>query len=326
MERKQRYGFGIGDTVLAEVGGVPLDALHHDVDAIIDCHEKVKPVAERLGVDPPKPHLAGFSYCHISTLGAEIVFPPGSEPKPTTVIHNPGEIDSLTEPDDYLSRGIVPKRLETLSRLLERAPDADKSIGHVYEGPITTAALLMGQDFFMLPHDDPERAHRLLSFGVQSSLNYARAIREYFGASDEPRGVGIPDDFAGIFSPAMFPEFVVPYWDQLYTGLKATSRSLHSELLRQDHLRFLTDAGIGSFDPSADQYLTPEILRDHCPVPFSLRILSWHVRHNTAEQLQEMYRYLASFEPTSISFHLWCLEEEPKIVALLQVARELAAE
>jgi len=124
----------------------------------------------------------------------------------------------------------------------------------------------------------------------------------------------------------MFPQFVLPYWDALYAGLQATSRSLHSELLRKEHLRFLPDVGISSFDPSADQYLSPETLRDHCPVPFTLRILSWHVRHNSPSRLQTMYRYLASFSPISISFHLCQLEEEPKIAALLEVARKLAGE
>ena len=326
MERKQRYGFGIGDSVLAELGGVPLDALHRDIDAICDCCEKTRPVAERLGVPPPRPHLAGFSYCHVSTLGCEIVFPPGSEPKPLPIIKRPEDIDRLEEPTDYLSRGVVPERLRSLEKLLDRCPDAGKSIGHTYEGPTTSAALLMGPEFFMLPFDDPERAHRLMSFCVQSSLSYSKALREHFGQSLEPGPVGMPDDFAGVFSPTQFREFVLPYLDRMYTGLKATKRNLHSELLRKEHLPFLSDLRVEAFDPSADQYLTPEILRDHCPVPFTLRILWWDVHNRTAAELQDYYRYLASFEPISITLHLWALEEEEKIAALLEVARELAGE
>ena len=45
-----------------------------------------------------------------------------------------------------------------------------------------------------------------------------------------------------------------------------------------------------------------------------------------AEQLQAMYRHIASFDVTSIGLHLWLLDEEPKIAALLDTARELAGE
>jgi len=322
----QRYSFGMADTLLAEVGQVPLDALHRDVDAICRCYEAIVPVAERLGVEPPRPRLAGFSYCHVTTLGAPVVFAEGSEPNVLPIIQEPSDIDRLREPDDYLGAGVVPERLRTLDALLERRPDASRGIGHLYEGPVTTAALLAGQDFFMLPYEDPERAHRLLSFSVESALHYTRAVNARFGVPETPRGVGIPDDFAGTFPPEQFREFVVPYWDRLYEGLHATERHLHSELLRQEHLPFLVDLGIATFDPSADQYVTPQLLREHCPVPFTGRIQSWTVRNNTPETLQEMYREIAACGPVSISFYFTALEEEERIVALLEVARELAGE
>jgi len=323
--RRQRYGFGLGDTLLAEVGGAPLDALHHDVDAICRCYEAIVPLAERLGVEPPRPRLAGFSYCHLSALGAEIVFAEGSEPNVVPLIRQAKEIDDLEEPDDYLSRGVVPARLRTFEKLLARRPDAQKTIGHIYEGPVTSAALLMGgQPFFVLPHDDPERAHRLLSFCVRSAVNYARTIGRYFGRTDEPGSVGIPDDFAGMFGPDQFAEFVVPCLDEMYASQQATERYLHSELLRVEHLRFLADLKITEFDPSADQFLTPPLCRQHCPVPFTARILAMDVRDNTADELRAMYRAYAACEPTRITFHMTSLAEEEKIRAILDVARALA--
>ena len=88
-------------------------------------------------------------------------------------------------------------------------------------------------------------------------------------------------------------------------------------------MRFLKEAGITTFDPSADQYLTPKQLRDHCPAKFSLRILSWHIRDLSTSDLQDLYRELASYHPTSISFPMTWLADEPKIRALLEVAREM---
>ena len=46
----------------------------------------------------------------------------------------------------------------------------------------------------------------------------------------------------------------------------------------------------------------------------------------TAAELVEMYRRWAALAPYSINFNLARLEDEPKISALLEVAREMAAE
>ena len=242
------------------------------------------------------------------------------------LISSPGEIDDLKEPEDYLAAPITRKRLALLRELKKRRPDASETIGHLLEGPVTTAMLLMGQQFLMLPYDDPDRAHRLLDFCVTSALNYARAIKDELGHPYPPISHGFPDDFAGMFPPDVFREFVVPYWRKLLEGLKAKERNVHSELLRVEHLPFLKELDVAVFDPSADQYLTPELCREHCPVPFHSLILAWHVRDMTAAELVEMYRRWAALGPYSINFNLARLEDEPKITALLEIAREMAAE
>ena len=78
------------------------------------------------------------------------------------------------------------------------------------------------------------------------------------------------------------------------------------------------------FDSGVDQYLPPEALQRSCPAPFSLRIWPAHVYVLSAEELVERYEHLASFTPTSISFALERLADEPKAAALLEVARKLA--
>jgi len=326
MDRRQPYVFGFADTALAEAGGVPLDALHYDVDAICHCYEQIAAPAQRLKVAPPAPRLAGFAYCHVSTLGAEILFAEGSEPNVVPLLKRPEDVDTLREPADYLARGLAPARLAALERLRMRHPGAVRSIGHLYEGPVTTAALLMGPDFFRLPYEDPARAHRLLLFCVRSAVNYARAVRNVLGEKIAPGPVSIPDDFAGIFDPDTFAAFVTPYWDRMYEALCAAKRYLHSELLRPVHLPFLAALNIAEFDPSADQYVTPELLRAQCPVPFTGRIQSWHIGDNSPEELQALYRRIAACQPTRISFYMTFLHEEDKIAAILDTARELAGE
>ena len=323
MRRPQEFSFTFTDYLLAEVGGVPLDALHWDVDAICRAYDRLLPIAQRLGVPAPKPSLAGFAYPHVASLGAEIVFPPDSEPKPLPVLESPAQIDELCEPEDYLRAELIQDRLHLGRELKRRRPEAWDGIGHSYEGPLTTATLLLGTDFLTLPYDDPARAHKLLDFCVRSALNYFAALCRHWGWSIEPGTVNIPDDFAGMFRPELFQEFVLPYWEKFYQGLKATRRTLHSELLHPGHLPFLGELKIEQFDPSGDQYLTPEILRDQCPARFMLSIHSWLVHDMPIAELQDLYRHLATFEPSAIILEFNSLCDEPKIKALLDVAREL---
>ena len=321
----QRYTFGFMDSLLAEVAGVHQAALHLDVEAIAKAYESIQPIAARLGIEAPTPRLAGLSYNHVSTLGANVTISyEAQEPFVTPCIRCPQDIDRLHEPDDYLTAGILPHRLEMLARLKQRCPTANVGIGHDYQGPVTSAALLMGQDFFMLPHDDPARAHRLLGFCVKSALNYSRALRLHQGRPIGPNHAGMCDDFGGMFGPGMFREFVLPYWEGMYSGQMATSRGLHCEMLREEHMPFLKQLRINEYDPSVDQYLPPEVLKRSCPVPYTLRMWPSEVLAHSAKELVEMYRHRASFRPIAISFHLDSLANESKIAALLEVARELA--
>jgi len=321
----QRFGFSIGETAIAESAGVTLYDLHTDVDAICRAYDAIVSLADRLGVDPPTPRLAGLAYPHVSTIGCEVhIEADKAEPWVRPCIRCAEDIDDLAEPDDYVAAGIVPARMALAAELLARRPDASGGIGHDYEGPVTTAALMMGQDFFMLPYDDPDHAHKLLEFVSRSTINYARALRTHQGRTATGGSQGIPDDFAGIFPPELFGEFVVPYWNMIYEGLAAETRRMHSELLREDHLKFLADIHLDEYDPSVDQYLEPEDLKRSCPCPFTLRMWPSEVRDHTGDQLAEMYRYRASFNPTIITFGLGFLDQESKIVTLLDAARELA--
>jgi hypothetical protein len=299
--------------------------LHFDVEAISRAYEAIKPVAKRLGVEAPTPRLAEFTYTHIAALGARIVFTE-YEPRPEPLLHSPEEIDTLQEPQNYLQADLIQKRLGICAELKRRFPGTPNFIGHLFEGPITSATLLLGEPFLTLPYDDPPRAHRLLQFCVTSAQNYVRSLNEYFGETVASAFVAgaFPDDFAGMFGPDLFAEFVVPYWEQLYQWMNAGQRMLHSELLRVGHLPFLKQAKLDYFDPGTDRYLTPELLRAHCPAKFQCSITDWEVRDLDAKALQMRYRCLAEFEPYCIMFEWYRSQDEPKIKALLEVARELS--
>jgi hypothetical protein len=316
------YQFGFFDSLAAELAGVPMAAMHTDVDAMIAGADAMGPLAERLGVPWPAPHIADLAYVHVSTLGAKVDLPPGAaEPSVSPCIRTSADIDGLREPGDYLAAGLVPRRLKLVAELRRRRPGASPSIGHDMEGPATTAALLMGPEFFTLPHDDPARARKLLAFCTRSALNYARLINDLQG-TPLTSDVEFPDDFAGMFSPSVFRDFVMPCWEQIYRELGATRRSVHCELLRPGHLPMLEELKINSYDPSVDQYLQADDLRRHCRVGYGLRIWPSWVQDKSAEELVALYRRFLADRPQYIMFHLHRPADEPKIAALLSVARE----
>ncbi|MGC8805448.1 MAG: hypothetical protein ACP5QD_05910, partial [Candidatus Ratteibacteria bacterium] len=79
-------------------------------------------IAEELKIPPPVPHLAGFAYPHVASLGCNILFPEDAEePRPLSIIKTPSDIDHMSEPDDYLSAPLIQKKLKTLEKLLEKA-------------------------------------------------------------------------------------------------------------------------------------------------------------------------------------------------------------
>ncbi len=84
----QRFYCGISEGFIVRYAGIKFRQLHFDADAIVYAYEKIKEVAFRLGIEPPVPHLAGFAYPHVASLGCEIVFPEDSEPKPLPVLKN----------------------------------------------------------------------------------------------------------------------------------------------------------------------------------------------------------------------------------------------
>lgn len=324
---KQNYSFRISESLIAENAGIPLKELHFDVDAILKAYEGIKPLAEELGVEPPRPRIAGFGYAHLASLGSPVRFAEDGEPKVFPMVSTPRDIETLGEPDDYLSAPLIRTRLRIAEAIGNRCGNAlTGTIGHLLQGPVTTAVLMMGQDFFLLPYDYPESAHRLLNFCTESALNYAKALNKHFLGIAEPSSGprGIPDDFAGMFPPELFMEFVVPYWRRIYDGMRATKRNLHSELLREEHMPFLSDAGINYFDPGVDQYLTPGILKRSCPCPFKLVIKSWEMRDMNPAQLESLYREYSAYKPYVISFHMSDIKWKPRVKRLLGLARELS--
>ncbi len=91
----QPFGFMFSEAFMAQLAGVALHDTHFDANAIFKVYDRIRPLADELGVPAPKPRLAGFAYSHVAALGAQIEFAMNGEPNVEPMIHNAEDIDRL---------------------------------------------------------------------------------------------------------------------------------------------------------------------------------------------------------------------------------------
>ena len=332
MTRRQPYSAGMHYTVIAEAAGIHLRDLYWDTSRIVAAYRHVletfsPELRSALESQLRTPAVGSTGYGHLSALGVRIDFPVDGEPWPRPLIESPEDVPGMRDPPDFMSAGLMPQRRQIRDEIARLwGGDTRVGLGMSAEGPVTTAVLLAGEQFLTWPYEHPEAAHALLSFCTCSAVRFFKALWRTEEQPLTPKSWWIADDFAGLFPPRSFEEFVLPYWQRSYELIGCQDRLLHSELLRPAHLPMLAPLNLARFDPGADQYLTPEDLKEKCPVPYQLRILNWHMRDQSLSELQAMYRRLASFEPAVIQFGMEHVVDEAKFLGILAVARELNGE
>ncbi len=172
---------------------------------------------------------------------------------------------------------------------LRRAfPNQDIAFGAFgAEGPITTAWALRGHGFFTDIMDNRELSKEYLSLVTASVVKYKKFIRILNGEVEfSDMAVGLVDDISAMISPSLWPELVVPYLEQYYTGLTSGCRHAHIEDLSVGHLKYLDELVIERYDPSVSQKLTPALIRDNCNVPFLWRLNSTHYVDRSTEDVR----------------------------------------
>jgi hypothetical protein len=100
-------------------------------------------------------------------------------------------------------------------------------------------------------------------------------------------GVGLADDVAAMIAPGRWPDLVMPYIEQYYRGLTSGKRSAHIEDMRVEHLKYLDELRISSYDPSVSPRLTPGIVRDNCRAAFSWRLNSMQYLEGSEQDIEQ---------------------------------------
>jgi hypothetical protein len=281
-----------GMTTYAALAGVRLDRLFLDADAIVQAYTIGEPLARALfgaEVQYGDPAWAGISYGHVNCLGSPLRFPYDSEVAHAPIYDSLAEgIRALQRPVDWANAGMMPFYLDLWEKLKRAFPERGIPFGGFgLEGPITTAWELRGHGFFMDLYDDPQRYLDFLHLVTESIVQYHDFICQ---VNDLPTfseaGGSLYDDISSLLGPGLWPRFVLPFHEHFFVAQTSGRRHAHIENLTPNHLRYLDDLGLDSFDPSVSPRLRPVDLRDRCQVPFLWRINAMQIRDFSRDQVR----------------------------------------
>lgn len=245
-------------------------------------------IRERFGLEVG-PALMGNSYGSLFALGAELCFADGGTPNVRLCLRRLEDFRQWGEYrpfDDPTAQRI----LSVWRRVRERlAVEIGLPFGN--EAPFTAAVLVRGAEFFVDILDQPGLASELLERLTDNWIACHAAVTAAQGQEAEGADVGLADDFSGMIRPGQYRQFVLPTYRRIFDELKARRRSLHSELLRPEHLPLLGEVGIDHFDPHVDQYLTPQDIEAHLPagIEWDWRVVTSHMNINAPQQLVAEY-------------------------------------
>ena len=319
-------------TALPGLTGISLRDFSLNLDAGIELFRKGRGLlAEMFGPEVGKCPLATppISYGHLNALGAELIFPEGGEVNYVTPCASVEEGIAFVEQDvDFATAGMAPFYIDYKAKL-EAAFGGERcgfSYGH--EGPLTTAYIILGEGVFTAIYDEPERFKVFLDKLVASTVAFAGFRASVMGQTfPSPKGGGMVDDVSRMFSPAMWPEFVLPFQNAYLSGTTTGPRSAHIEDLRPEHLKYLEALELARFDPSISAKLSPPDLRDLCRVPFGWRLGNFHYLTLTADEVRDWVFQAAADGASSVFTFVadaMCTPETvPKVHAFIEAAKEV---
>jgi hypothetical protein len=281
---------------LMDFADITLKELYKSPQAMIELFQKgTGPLKDIFGDDISEPCLStpAISYGHVNCLGAELLFPddPAGEvnhSKPCNTLQEGISLLKNKQGINFAESGMVPFYLEYRNKLLKAFEGNFCTFWFSAEGPLTSAYALRGSNVFYDIYDNPEAFKEFMTLLVDSIIDYRRFMNSIYGYPlvNEDR-VGLCDDIAAMFSPSLWPEFIIPFIDQYYLGLTTGRRHAHIEDLTPDHLPHLETIELVDYEPSVSAKVNPKIISDRCRVPFHWSLQSFHFPPLTHQDVKD---------------------------------------
>ena len=123
-----------------------------------------------------------------------------------------------------------------------------------FDGPLTAAYVLFGEDLFMLLATDPDRARELLLFITRACIIRNKALLELADRPTVSEAGGLADDAVQLISVPMYEEVVMPAHELWYSEMSRSTpesgnRSIHCCGDGTRHFKTMADKlGITAFD------------------------------------------------------------------------------
>ena len=162
-----------------------------------------------------------------SAFGARIIWhhdqPPAIEP-----VH--GGLAALADlkPADPHRHGLMPLVLQHYANTERRLIAEGMNIKMVAaRGPLAVAGWLLGfSDIMVALVEQPEAIARLLDLLTNTVITWLRAQLSVLRA---PEGILVLDDLVGMLSPAMFEQFVRPYYSPIFGAFDGLIKVYHND-------------------------------------------------------------------------------------------------
>jgi uroporphyrinogen-III decarboxylase len=254
-----------------------------------------------------KPSPPPNSYGHLICIGAPVSIPDDGEPNISPFARSVDEAIEILKGKkgrDFSENEMFQRYLDTWDYLKKYFPEENIPFtGFNSEGPLTSAVLMRGQDFFYDIYDEPGKSKEFLRLLTESVIDYVKLCRRINGKPEIQDRGNIADDFASLIPPAMWDEFVIPFWNQMYEGLGGgKERFVHVENLVPLHLKYLKNAGITHYQPSVSGRLTLEDIKEYLDpgISFDWMLYAFHITEMTDKQIEDWVEKTVRAGVTSI--------------------------
>ena len=311
-QRPFDYFISAGSDCLSGIMNINMKDVFLDPSVGIEIHKKGRELLRSLiGKDVPVSISVStplIKYGHANCLGSELSFPDiGQVGIKSNFKGYEQAIVSLKKKIDFASAGMTPFYLDYYDQMKKAFPDEKVHWGWQWEGPITTAWELVGESFMYDLYDKPEMVKQFMQVVTESIVDYCRFFCEIEGTDfldPTPDHGRVCDDIAAMLPAAMWPGFVLPYWQMFFEG-PVNEAKIHCEDMNREHLKYLDDAGIVDYDSGISPKLNPKVINENTSMPFGWRLGSFNYEEMTTQDISDFVFQAAA---DGASYVFTCME------------------
>ena len=275
------------------------------------------------------PGAAPLSYGHLVSIGAPYTLLEDSEPNIKPFAKDIDEALYMIKQargTDFGAHEMCRHYIEVNRYLQKRFPSRNipPLSGYGFEGVVTSAVLMRGQDVFVDMYEEPEKTREFFCLLNESIIDFCFWSSRMNGQEPVSSfGSYLCDDFAALIPPKLWEEFVTPFWDRYYSARSTGSyRFLHCEGLAKAHLSHLRFAKISRFQPSVSEKLTLDDVSEMLDIPFDWLLYAWKVTNMSDVEIREWVDTTVKagiFKiRTQIGKYAWMTGKQDRILAFMK--------